>query len=45
MTAWHPEAAAPRARIAQTLERAEGSLAELERHYGPGYAAGLYPTA
>jgi PPOX class probable FMN-dependent enzyme len=41
---WHPEAAPPRARIAQALERADGSLAELERYYGPSYAAGLYPT-
>ncbi len=40
---WHPSAVASRACIAQTLERPEQSLAELERYYGPDYAAGLYP--
>ncbi|HEU4912701.1 MAG TPA: pyridoxamine 5'-phosphate oxidase family protein [Actinomycetes bacterium] len=31
-----------RAVIARTLERPESSLVELERHYGPSYADGLY---
>lgn len=31
-----------RAVIARTLERPESSLDELERHYGPSYADGLY---
>jgi predicted pyridoxine 5'-phosphate oxidase superfamily flavin-nucleotide-binding protein len=34
-----------RARIAQRLERPGESLADLERYYGAGYAAGLYPQA
>lgn len=31
-----------RARIAQALERPDEPLADLERYYGPAYAAGLY---
>nr|WP_239522443.1 MSMEG_1061 family FMN-dependent PPOX-type flavoprotein [Geodermatophilus sabuli] len=33
-----------RARIAQALERPTETLADLEAHYGPAYAAGLYPS-
>jgi PPOX class probable FMN-dependent enzyme len=39
---WRPEAVPSRARLAQR-ERPGESLAELERYYGEGYAAGLYP--
>jgi PPOX class probable FMN-dependent enzyme len=43
---WDGADAVPsRPRIAQRLERPEESLADLERYYGAGYAAGLYPTA
>ena len=47
---WEPstwdrtDAVPPRARIAQLLERPDESLQDLERYYGPGYAAGLYPA-
>ena len=34
-----------RPRIAQRLERPHESLEALERYYGPGYAAGLYPAS
>ena len=34
-----------RAVIAQTLERPDSSLEELENYYGPAYAAGLYPDS
>ena len=34
-----------RAVIAQTLERPDTSLADLETYYGPAYAAGLYPDS
>ena len=43
--AWDADAVPSRARIAQKLERPQDSLADLERYYGPGYAAGLYPTS
>jgi PPOX class probable FMN-dependent enzyme len=44
-TTWDRGDAVPsRPRIAQRLERPDESLAELEAYYGPGYAAGLYPT-
>jgi uncharacterized protein len=33
-----------RPRIAQRLERPGESLEDLERYYGAGYAAGLYPA-
>jgi predicted pyridoxine 5'-phosphate oxidase superfamily flavin-nucleotide-binding protein len=42
---WRSDAVPSRARIAQKLERPEESLADLERYYGAGYAAGLYPPA
>ena len=43
---WDAADAVPsRPRIAQRLERPGESLEALERYYGPGYAAGLYPTA
>jgi PPOX class probable FMN-dependent enzyme len=42
---WHADAVPSRARIAQQLERPEESLEDLERYYGPGYAAGLYPAS
>jgi PPOX class probable FMN-dependent enzyme len=42
---WDPAAVPSRPRLAQALERPEDSLEELERYYGPGYLAGLYPTA
>ena len=39
---WRPDAVASRARIAQTLERPEERLEDLERYYGPSYADRLY---
>ncbi len=43
---WNRADAVPsRPRIAQRLERPDESLEELERYYGPAYAAGLYPSA
>lgn len=39
---WDPEALPSRAEIARAVERPEDSLEELERYYGPAYAAGLY---
>ena len=33
-----------RPRIAQRLERPASPLEDLERYYGAGYAAGLYPA-
>ena len=44
---WHPESWEPdhvpsRAVIAHTFERADQPLAEVEAHYGPAYAEGLY---
>lgn len=39
---WDADDLPPRAVIARTLERAEASLEELERYYGPQYAQGLY---
>lgn len=41
---WDVDAVPSRARIAQELERPEDSIDDLERYYGPAYAAGLYPT-
>lgn len=40
--AWHPEAAPRRAVIAQTLERPDDDLADLDAYYGPSYAEKLY---
>ena len=39
---WQPEAVAARPVIAQTLERQDESLEELETYYGPAYAEKLY---
>ena len=39
---WDADDLPSRAVIARTLERAEASLEELERYYGPQYAQGLY---
>ncbi|MEU4211789.1 pyridoxamine 5'-phosphate oxidase family protein [Streptomyces sp. NPDC026206] len=39
---WNPGAMPSRARIAQALEPTGQTLEELERHYGPRYAEGLY---
>jgi PPOX class probable FMN-dependent enzyme len=41
---WDTADVPSRPRIAQRLERPGESLEALERYYGPGYAAGLYPT-
>ena len=41
---WAPEALPPRAAIAKAQEARDVDLAELERHYGERYAAGLYPA-
>lgn len=41
---WDPGAVPSRARIARELERPDETLEDLERYYGPGYAAGLYPS-
>ncbi len=41
---WGQDGVPSRARIAQRLERPGESLTDLERYYGPAYAAGLYPT-
>jgi len=39
---WAPDAAPRRAVIAQTLERPDDSLAELDEYYGPSYAQRIY---
>lgn len=39
---WNPTALPSRAEIAHRLERPDESLEDLERYYGPDYAAGLY---
>jgi hypothetical protein len=39
---WGGHGLPSRAVIARTLERPDADLAELERYYGPDYAAGLY---
>jgi PPOX class probable FMN-dependent enzyme len=39
---WAPDAVPSRAQIAQSLERPDDSLADLEAYYGAAYAAGLY---
>lgn len=41
---WAPKAVPSRPVIAQTLERPDETLEDLERYYGPSYAAGLYRT-
>jgi PPOX class probable FMN-dependent enzyme len=39
---WQPDRVPSRPVIARTLDRPDASLAELERYYGPEYAAKLY---
>ncbi len=39
---WTPDAVAARATIAQTLERPDEALEDLQRYYGASYADGLY---
>ena len=39
---WAPTAVPSRAVIAKAVERPDDSLVELERYYGPSYAAALY---
>ncbi len=39
---WQPDAVPSRARIAQTLERPDEPLVDLEEYYGPRYAENLY---
>ncbi|MBO0609998.1 MSMEG_1061 family FMN-dependent PPOX-type flavoprotein [Myceligenerans salitolerans] len=39
---WEPDAAPRRAVISKELERKDQSLAEVEKHYGPGYAEKIY---
>ena len=39
---WTPTSVPSRARIARELERPDETLEDLERYYGPEYAAGLY---
>lgn len=39
---WEPDALPSHARIVKDVQRTEESLEELEHHYGPGYAKGLY---
>ncbi len=39
---WDPDALPGRAAISHALERTDQPLAEVERYYGPGYAANLY---
>lgn len=41
---WQPDAIPSRAHFAKRFERPGESVADLERYYGPGYAAGLYPA-
>ncbi|MEO0321320.1 MAG: pyridoxamine 5'-phosphate oxidase family protein [Myxococcota bacterium] len=40
--AWTPEAMPSRAEIVKAIEAPETSLEDLEAHYGPSYAKGLY---
>ncbi len=39
---WNPDAVVGRPQLAKELERPNDSVEELERYYGPGYAANLY---
>jgi uncharacterized protein len=39
---WAPDALPSPARLVKSVQPTEETLAELERHYGPGYAKGLY---
>jgi len=41
---WHPEALPSTANIVKSVQAdIEETVADLERHYGPGYLRGLYP--
>jgi uncharacterized protein len=41
---WHPEAVPSTAQIVKSVQAdIEETVADLERHYGPGYLQGLYP--
>jgi len=41
---WHPDALPSTARIVKSVQAdIEETVADLERHYGPSYAKGLYP--
>ena len=41
---WHPDAVPSTAQIVKSVQAdIEESVADLERHYGPGYLQGLYP--
>jgi len=39
---WHPDVLPPHAQIVKSVQPCEETLAELERYYGPQYAARLY---
>lgn len=39
---WHPEALPPQPQIVKRVQQTEESLEEMERYYGPEYAARLY---
>jgi hypothetical protein len=39
---WAPDALPSHARLVKSVQPAEETLAELEHHYGPEYAKGLY---
>ncbi|MEU4554068.1 pyridoxamine 5'-phosphate oxidase family protein [Micromonospora violae] len=39
---WQPEALPSRARLVKEVEAPSENLEDLERHYGPGYAAKIY---
>ena len=41
---WHPEQVPSRAQIANSLERPDDSIEELEAYYGPQYAEKLYTS-
>lgn len=41
---WQPDVVPSRARIAHRQERSGEALADIERHYGESYTAGLYPS-
>ncbi len=41
---WHPDAVPSTAKIVKSVQAdIEETVADLERHYGPGYLQGLYP--
>ena len=42
---WHPDAVPSTAKIVKSVQAdIEETVADLERHYGPGYLRGLYPS-